>query len=277
MWTTLNGRDPNVETLGIQLTRDDAGKTVPVFGPIPAELYDQIPEAAQKDKKSKEEIVIVRFELTNAEFETTHGIYQLWDKYANTHTLPQSDRYANALEFLRRAAEGLIMVKKSSCNRPTQREVTNRLSIPPLRPWRYKDVEEKERRADVSDATFRGLAAVVTSSRTIERLIPATIVMTERIDPRSIRSVVFRRPESRIPASFRGYHDRGFVVGGGKSGAANFGMGSVTRAGTFAVLPVLRNSSSVVIPRSGSAIGSSPRAAVNSDQHPAVRKNGPRF
>jgi len=158
MWTTLNGRDPNVETLGIQLARDDAGKTVPVFGPIPAELYGQITEAAQKDKKSKEEIVIVRFELTNAEFETTHGIYQLWDEYAKTHTLPQSDPHANALEFLRRAAEGLNQCgEKVKLQRPTQREREELVSryTPPLRPMEYiRMLRKKNDELNVSDATF---------------------------------------------------------------------------------------------------------------------------
>lgn len=158
MWTTLDGRDPRVETLGIQLTRDDAGKTIPVFGPIPAELYDQITEAVQKDKKTKEEIVIVRFELTQAEFETTHGIYQLWEKQAKAQTLPQPDPYANALEFLRVAAEGLNQCgEKIGLHRPQQREREELVSryTRSQRPMEYiRMLSKKNEELNVSDATF---------------------------------------------------------------------------------------------------------------------------
>ena len=113
----MDGRKTEIEALGIQLTKDDAGKTVPVFGPIPAELYDQIIEESEKEKKSKkEEIVIMRFELTEAEFETTHKIYQTWDKYVKTHKLPHADPYREWDGVLEgRPKVSINVVKRSSC------------------------------------------------------------------------------------------------------------------------------------------------------------------
>ncbi len=85
MWTVLDGRNTEIEALGIRLTGDDAAKTAPVFEQIPAELYNQIIEENEKEKKSsKVEIVVMRFELTEAEFKTTHKVYEKWDEYVKT-------------------------------------------------------------------------------------------------------------------------------------------------------------------------------------------------
>lgn len=108
MWTVLDGRKTEVEALGIQLTRDDAGKTIPAFGPIPAELYNHLTDESDKDKKGvKEENVFMRLELTEAEFETTHKIYQTWDGYVKMGKLPYDNQYLNGMEFIRKSAESL--------------------------------------------------------------------------------------------------------------------------------------------------------------------------
>lgn len=125
MWTLMDGRQTKIEALGIQMTKDEAGKVVPTFGPISAELYDHIIEESEKDKKSskKNESVIARFELTEAEFETTHEIYQTWEKYVTTHKLPYADPYLNGMEFLSKAAEGFNQCgDKVKMNTPTRRE-----------------------------------------------------------------------------------------------------------------------------------------------------------
>jgi len=108
IWTTLDGRQPKAEVLGVQMTRDPEGKPLPVFGPIPEDLYNQITEESDDEKKgTKEETVIMRLELTASEFERTHKVFARWDKYVKTGSLPQGDPYLNVMEFLRRAVAPL--------------------------------------------------------------------------------------------------------------------------------------------------------------------------
>jgi len=149
MWAVMDGRQTKTEALGVQITKDETGKVVPIFGPVSAELYDQIIEESEKDKKSgkQEESVIARFELTEAEFERTHKVYQRWKKYVTTHKLPQADPYLNGMEFLSRAAEGLNQCgDKVKMNRPTRRErdeIVAKLS-PPQQPFEYIRMTRKK-------------------------------------------------------------------------------------------------------------------------------------
>lgn len=149
MWTVMDGRQTKTEALGIQITTDEAGKVVPTFGPISAELYDRIIEESEKDKKStkQEESVIARFELTEAEFERTHEIYQIWAKYVTTQKLPNGDPYLNGMEFLSKAAEGFNQCgDKVKMNRLTQRErdeIAAKLN-PPQQPLEYIRITRKK-------------------------------------------------------------------------------------------------------------------------------------
>jgi hypothetical protein len=68
MWTSMDGRKTEIDALGVQMTKDDAGKTLPVFGPIPAEVYEKLSEADKDKKSDKDENVFMRLELTEAEF-----------------------------------------------------------------------------------------------------------------------------------------------------------------------------------------------------------------
>lgn len=158
MWTTLDGREPTVEALGIQQIKDNAGKTMPAFGPISAEVYDQVTEAVQKDKKTKEEIVIVRFELTQAEFSATQETYKKWDKNAKARTLPETDPYQNAMEFLRQTAEGLNQCgEKNSLRRPTRGERDELVAkhAPQHRPLGYiRIMTKKNDELNVTDSAF---------------------------------------------------------------------------------------------------------------------------
>jgi hypothetical protein len=159
MWTVLDGRKTENEALGIQLTGGDAGKTVPVFGPIPVELYDRIIAENEKEKKSNDdEIVMMRFELTGVEFETTHKIYEIWDKYVKTSKLPEADPYRNGMEFLKEAVEGLNQCgEKVKLQRLTQRERDEIVSKykPPQQPLEYiRMTRKKNDELHVTDATF---------------------------------------------------------------------------------------------------------------------------
>ncbi|HSB11712.1 MAG TPA: hypothetical protein VLM38_19640 [Blastocatellia bacterium] len=114
MLTVLDGRQPpNVEALGIEVTNDAAGVPVPVFATIPAEVYERVAQEtddkkSRKDKKSTEdETVMMRLELTAAEFEKTNKVFGVWSKRVKTQSLPNTDPYVNGLEFFRKIIEPL--------------------------------------------------------------------------------------------------------------------------------------------------------------------------
>jgi hypothetical protein len=102
MWTTLDGRKAEIESLGVHLAKDAKGKTGPVFSPVPAQLYSEF--AAESDKKSD---VMMRMELTEAEFERSYKVFEAWAEFARVAKLPHKDPYLNGMEFLKSAAENL--------------------------------------------------------------------------------------------------------------------------------------------------------------------------
>lgn len=102
MWTKLDGRQTKIDTLGLYLSKGQAGRFVPTVGTIPAALYQEF-----VNESSKPSDVMIRLELTEAEFERTHKVFEIWDKRVRTKTLLYDDPYLNGMEFLRRAAESL--------------------------------------------------------------------------------------------------------------------------------------------------------------------------
>ena len=102
MWTKLDGRKTEIEALGVHLGKDVKGKTGPVFSQIPAQLYNEF--ATESDKKSD---VMMRLEMTEAEFERSYKVFKTWEKYAQDRALPNRDPYLNGMEFLKGAAESL--------------------------------------------------------------------------------------------------------------------------------------------------------------------------
>lgn len=162
LWTVMDGRETKVEALGVQLTKDDKGNSLPVFGAIPAELYTPIIEVGEKDKKankeSKDESVFMRFELTQAEFDTTHETYQAWEKYVKDIALPHADPYLNGMEFFSKVAEGLNQCgEKANLRRPSQRERDEIVSkyAPPQRMLEYTKMMKKNNdELHVNNAVF---------------------------------------------------------------------------------------------------------------------------
>lgn len=147
IWTVMDGRDTKTEALGIQMTKDEAGKIVPTFGPVSAELYDQIIEESESEKKSKQgESVIARFELSEKEFETTHETYQIWEKYVTTQKLPYNDPYLNGMKFLSSAVEGLNQCGDKVKMRLTPRERDEIIAKfkPPQQPLEYVRIIRKK-------------------------------------------------------------------------------------------------------------------------------------
>jgi hypothetical protein len=102
MWTKMDGRKTEVETLGLYLVTDSAGRMVPVVGKIPEEIHKQFVRESDKDSD-----VMIRLELTEAEYVRTQKVFKTWDKRVQDKTLLYDDPYLNAMEFLRRTAESL--------------------------------------------------------------------------------------------------------------------------------------------------------------------------
>ena len=159
MWTVLDGHKTEVEALGVQLTRDDAGKTLPAFGPIPAELYNRLTDENDKDKKGVEdEKVFLRIELTEAEFETTHGIYQTWDRYVQARKLPHDDPYVNGMEFISKSAESLNQcgekVKLRSLTRRERDEIVSKHNLPQFLLEYVREMRKKNDELHVNNRVF---------------------------------------------------------------------------------------------------------------------------
>ena len=102
MWTKLDGRKTEVEALGVHLAKDAKGKPAPVFGPVPAQLYNEFAAESEKDSD-----VMMRMELTEAEFERSYKVFEAWAEFARIAKLPHKDPYLNGMEFLKSAAENL--------------------------------------------------------------------------------------------------------------------------------------------------------------------------
>ncbi|MET0650382.1 MAG: hypothetical protein ABW208_27555 [Pyrinomonadaceae bacterium] len=102
MWTKLDGRKTEVETLGLHLRTDSTGRMIPVVGTIPAELHKQFLSESHSDSD-----VMIRLELSEAEYVRTHKVFKTWDKRVRDKTLLYDDPYLNTMEFLRRTAESI--------------------------------------------------------------------------------------------------------------------------------------------------------------------------
>ena len=159
MWTAMDGRKTEVEALGIQVIKDDEGKLQPVFGSIPAELYNPIIEESDKDtKNAKAEIAFMRIELTSAEFETTHNLYKTWDEQAKTQALPNTDPYLNGLEFLKRVAESFNQcgekVKLLSLSQRERDEIISKHTLPQFLLEYVRVMRKKNDEMHVNNAVF---------------------------------------------------------------------------------------------------------------------------
>lgn len=157
--TMMDGRNTRVNALGTRPVQNAEGKTTPVFGSVPPEVYEQFTEDKDKEKKSdKDEKVIVRFELTEAEYETIREIYQAWEKNVKTQELPHADPYLNGMEFLSKAADGLNQCgEKMKLHRPTRSErdeIASRYN-PPQHTLEYiRVMRKKNPELHVTDGAF---------------------------------------------------------------------------------------------------------------------------
>jgi hypothetical protein len=100
MWTTLDGRDTKIDALGLR-TEGRVG-AAPAFGLIPEGLYHEFEFESKKDYD-----VMLRLELTDAEFERSHKVFRAWTEFARIGKLPLADSYLNGMEFLKSVAGNL--------------------------------------------------------------------------------------------------------------------------------------------------------------------------
>lgn len=100
MWTTLDGRDTKIDALGLR--REDRGAAAPVFGSIPEGLYHEFEFESKKDYD-----VMLRLELTDAEFERSYKLFRAWTEFVRIRKLPHADPYLNGMEFLKSVAGNL--------------------------------------------------------------------------------------------------------------------------------------------------------------------------
>jgi len=103
-WTSMDGRDTNVEAFGAEITKSSEGASIPVFGPVTQASYEQVKEQNEEEaKKSQQEIAIARFELDARQFEKTREVLERWKKLVKTGE--SGDPYAKTLELMTKTAE----------------------------------------------------------------------------------------------------------------------------------------------------------------------------
>ena len=100
MWTTLDGRDTKIDALGLRT--EDRGGAAPVFGLIPEGLYHEFEFESKKDYD-----VMLRLELTEAEFVRSDKVFRAWTEFARIGKLPHTDPNLNGIEFLKSVAGSL--------------------------------------------------------------------------------------------------------------------------------------------------------------------------
>jgi hypothetical protein len=153
MWTKLDGRKTEVDTLGLYLKTNSAGQAVPVVGAIPVELYKEFVKESDKDSD-----VMIRLELSEAEYERTHKVFNTWAKRVRDSTLLYDEPYLNAMEFIRRTAETLNLcgerVKLHKLNWLQNDQIVIKHHIP-AHPLEYiRDMRKKNDKLHVTDERF---------------------------------------------------------------------------------------------------------------------------
>jgi hypothetical protein len=156
-WAALDGRGVEVEALGFQTVKDAAGKMAPVFGPIPAEVYNGIADE-RNDERNNDKNVILRLELTEAEFARTQNVYRMWNNNAKNRALPYADPYLNALELLRSAAESLNqcreMVKVQKLTPAERERIISQQKLPQYLVEFIGEMRKRNDELHVADAAF---------------------------------------------------------------------------------------------------------------------------
>ncbi len=146
MWTMLDGRETKIEALGLR-TQDREGAT-PIFGAIPDRLYREFESESEKVSDA-----MLRLELSEAEFERSHRVFEAWTELARSAKLPYADPYLNGLEFLKSVAVNL-----NQCEERIKLDTTGGGAVaqePGRQALEYvKALRKKNKSLHVTDAMF---------------------------------------------------------------------------------------------------------------------------
>ncbi len=162
VWAALDGREVEADALGIQTVKNAAGKMAPVFGPIPAEVYNGIADESNKDKDGKKDkndkTVILRLELTEAEFARTHNVYRMWDNNVKNRTLLYADPYMNGLGLLSSAVESLgqcsELIKLQRLTPAEREKIISQQKLPQYLVEFIAEMRKRNEGLHVADAVF---------------------------------------------------------------------------------------------------------------------------
>jgi hypothetical protein len=102
MWTTLDGRSPRLEALGVHAGRGDGAAAFATFGRIPAALAAEFARERDSDGRA-----MLRIELSEAEYRRTYAVFASWDERARTRSLPAADPFRLVSEFIGEALDRL--------------------------------------------------------------------------------------------------------------------------------------------------------------------------
>jgi hypothetical protein len=146
MWTTLDGRETKIEAFGLRT--ENRGGAAPIFGPIPEQLYHEFEHESDKDSD-----VMLRLELSEAEFERSHKVFEAWAEYARAAKLPHGDPYLNGMEFLKSTAENLNQCEEKLKLDTTAGAATTRSSYQQL-PEYVRALKKKNKNSHVTNGMF---------------------------------------------------------------------------------------------------------------------------
>jgi hypothetical protein len=94
MWTTLDGRRTDLEALGMTGQGAPGDRKIR-FGRVPLELAQSFARQSARDDD-----VMMRIELSEAEYRRTHRVLEAWDALVSRDLLARGSPQAQALEFL---------------------------------------------------------------------------------------------------------------------------------------------------------------------------------
>lgn len=153
MLTTLDGRRTKVEAIGLQVTKDEKGKTEATFGLIPDKLYEEFRWESDKDSD-----VMMRLELTRTEYARTYRVFETWKELIKEKKLPNEDPYVNAMDFLRKTSDSLNecseKIKLPQADQPKNSDAASNQNLPQLLLGYVKSLRKKNDERHLANAMF---------------------------------------------------------------------------------------------------------------------------
>lgn len=151
MMIKTDGRQTQVDAIGIYSLGGNRA-----FGPIPAETYNEF----MKEPRSESDVML-RLEITGAQYERSLKIVRTWERRAREGDLLYTDPYLNNVLFVRQVAESLNQcgerIKMYKLNWMLDDHISDK-SRPPVIPFKYfKELRRLNESLHVRDAEFQEL------------------------------------------------------------------------------------------------------------------------